>query len=231
MFKQTIASILLFAGFVGAGCNQTVHNRPPQHQQAAPAPAPQTGSPTRDISQVELANLRVEVRALDRQVREMNLAMEELARHNRDLRNEIERVNRGQADGQRGIVRQEQLDAVIADLRDRMRQANSEQTRQIMAQVSEQIEQLGRTTQAAIESMARSVAARPTPQPSASREQGFSDDFPKEGITYTVRTGDTLSSIAARHNSTVRDIQNANRITNPERIQVGQVLFIPQRGN
>lgn len=234
MFKQTIILILVFAGFAVAGCNQTVQNRPPQ--QTSSSPSPQTGSPSRDISQVELANLRVELRSLDRQVREANLAIEELTNRNRDLRNEIEQINRGQADGQRGVVRQEQLDAVAADLRDRMRQANSEQTRQIMAQVSEQIEQLGRTTQAAIDSMARSVSARPSSSPPrasspSSSSSEFSDDFPKEGITYTVRSGDTLSSIASRNNSTIRDIQNANRISNPERIQVGQVLFIPQRGN
>jgi LysM repeat protein len=53
-------------------------------------------------------------------------------------------------------------------------------------------------------------------------------DFPKEGgVLYTVVTGDTLSSIAKKHNSTVRYIQAANDISDPNTVKVGDKLFIP----
>ena len=55
----------------------------------------------------------------------------------------------------------------------------------------------------------------------------FNDDFSKEGGQYTIQKGDTLSSIASRTNTSVKDIINANRITDPTKIQVGQTLFIP----
>jgi predicted chitinase/nucleoid-associated protein YgaU len=45
--------------------------------------------------------------------------------------------------------------------------------------------------------------------------------------TYTVQPGDTLSAIAERHGSTVDAIAQANGITNPNFIQVGQQLRIP----
>ena len=45
--------------------------------------------------------------------------------------------------------------------------------------------------------------------------------------TYTVQSGDTLSSIAQRYGVTVEAISQANEITNPNQIQVGQVLTIP----
>jgi GH25 family lysozyme M1 (1,4-beta-N-acetylmuramidase) len=47
------------------------------------------------------------------------------------------------------------------------------------------------------------------------------------GRTYTVKRGDTLSSIAIRFGTTVALLAAGNSITNPNAIQVGQVLVIP----
>ena len=47
---------------------------------------------------------------------------------------------------------------------------------------------------------------------------------------YTVKRGDTLSSIAARHGTTVQVIQSTNRISNPNRLSVGTTLLIPPDG-
>ena len=58
-------------------------------------------------------------------------------------------------------------------------------------------------------------------------QNSFSDDFPKEGVSYTVQRGDTLSSIASRFGVPVKDITNANRIADPTRLQAGQTLFVP----
>ena len=45
--------------------------------------------------------------------------------------------------------------------------------------------------------------------------------------TYTVKAGDTLGGIAARHNSSSAAIATANHIANPNALKVGQVLRIP----
>lgn len=55
----------------------------------------------------------------------------------------------------------------------------------------------------------------------------FSNDFPKNGEIYVVKSGDTLSKIAAQFGSTVRHIQNANKIEDPNTVRVGQKLFVP----
>ncbi len=47
------------------------------------------------------------------------------------------------------------------------------------------------------------------------------------GSTYTVRAGDTLSAIAARHATTVAVLAAANGLDNPSYIRVGQRLTIP----
>jgi len=48
--------------------------------------------------------------------------------------------------------------------------------------------------------------------------------------TYTVRSGDTVSHIAARTGSTVAAIARASALQDPGRIHVGQVLTIPTKG-
>jgi LysM repeat protein len=189
-------------------------------------PAP---SSSIDPRQVEIANLRADIQALDRRMREMDMAMEELIRQNRELTAQVERQLRSQSGQMGDVVRQAQLNQAVNDIQQKNQAATAEMRRQILRDVTQQIEQLGKQTQAAIDALARNVSSRPSAPPA--RTQEFSTDFPREGVSYTVQRGDTLSGIASRHNSTVRDIQNANQIADPASIQVGQTLFIPQRRN
>ncbi len=46
---------------------------------------------------------------------------------------------------------------------------------------------------------------------------------------HRVRAGDTLYDIAVRYGVTMRAIINANNLTNPDRLQIGQELIIPGR--
>jgi LysM repeat protein len=50
------------------------------------------------------------------------------------------------------------------------------------------------------------------------------------GAVYTVRRGDTLSSIASRHGTTASAIARANGLANPSYIYAGQRLSIPSGG-
>ncbi len=45
--------------------------------------------------------------------------------------------------------------------------------------------------------------------------------------THTVRSGDTLSTIAAQYGTTIQAIVNANNLSNPNALQIGQQLIIP----
>ena len=45
--------------------------------------------------------------------------------------------------------------------------------------------------------------------------------------THTVGPGETLYSIATRYGTTAQAIAQANGITNPNQIYVGQVLYLP----
>lgn len=48
--------------------------------------------------------------------------------------------------------------------------------------------------------------------------------------TYKVRSGDTLSSIARRFDTTVRALVRLNDIENPNKIRAGQRLKVPSGG-
>ena len=91
----------------------------------------------------------------------------------------------------------------------------------IIDELNQQMAVLMKKVEAAIHSVANA-------QPKTSILTKFSDDYPKTGVSYTVKPGDTLSAIARAHGSSTKHIQNANKIVNPSRdLQIGQTIFIP----
>jgi LysM repeat protein len=46
-------------------------------------------------------------------------------------------------------------------------------------------------------------------------------------VIYKVRSGDTLTAIAARFGTTVRVLAQLNGISDPSRLRIGQVLKLP----
>lgn len=76
---------------------------------------------------------------------------------------------------------------------------------------------------AAAPSAANPAASEPAASPSpASGDQG-------DG-TYVVESGDTLWSIAERFDTTVEDIVEANDLDDPDVLNIGDELVIPQSG-
>jgi LysM repeat protein len=161
----------------------------------------------------ELASLREDVRLLSQRVNDLGLRIEQLERDNNDLRSKSGST----------YVTLAQLNEAVADVQKTMQAALRDQRRETLQQASAQIEKLADETQAAINALAKGGTTRaPVSAPA------FTDDYSKEGVSYTVQRGDTLSSIAHKTNARTQDIINANKIVDPTRLQVGQTLFIPQ---
>jgi LysM repeat protein len=69
---------------------------------------------------------------------------------------------------------------------------------------------------------ADTVEADETPGP------GDSGPTPPEGfIVYEIRSGDTLLAIARRYGTTVNELVEVNDLTNPDVLDVGDELFVP----
>ena len=144
--------------------------------------------------------------------------MEELRRENARLRVEVAAATN---EAQMQIS---SLSSSIDSFRQDYKNADDAQKEQIIGDLNRQVNALAKETQSAINAVARVVDTRPTVGPKVH----FSDDFPKTGKPYVVRSGDTLSGIARDNNSTIKHIQNANKIVNPSRdLKVGETIFIP----
>lgn len=167
-------------------------------------------------SAVDFANLREDVRLLTQRVGELGLRVEQLERENAELRQQT-------AAGARNAATVAQVNEAIADLNRTLRAVIAATRTETLETATAQLESLARRTDAALQALARAAPGR-SPTTGAGT---FSDDFPKEGISYTVQKGDTVAIIARRTGARVADIVNANRLEDPSRIQAGQVLFIP----
>jgi LysM repeat protein len=163
-------------------------------------------------NRAEIGSLRQDLMLLSQRVGELSMSVEQLNRENDNLKS-VARQN---------FATVEQLNRAIADVNRTMQGSLADQRREILAQVAAQLEKLGKQTNAALDSMAKNQATRPVVQTT------FTDDFPKEGVNYTVQAGDTLAVIARNNNAKLADIINANKISDPTKIRVGQTLFIPQ---
>jgi LysM repeat protein len=162
----------------------------------------------------QMADLGQRFVELEQQYNLMKLQVDNLVAENNRLKQDIAVRKKGSATDQVESLIKARLEAQKRD---------TDQT------IKEQHERLLQMIAARLDgvSVARTSATlTPAPTPPAGTPAP-TGDFPRNGVVYTVQTGDTLSKIATLHGSTVRYIQDANNITNPNSVQVGQKLFIP----
>ncbi len=165
-------------------------------------------------SQVDLANLREDVRGLTQRVSELSLKVEQMERENAELRQKVSAVDRTHAT-------LTQVNEAVAEAKASVRSAVAVAKTETLQQVAAQMEKLGKQTNAALADLAKQQATRTVVQ------TNFSEEYSKEGVSYTVQKGDSLAVIAKKTGAKQQDIINANKISDPSRITVGQTLFIP----
>jgi LysM repeat protein len=168
-------------------------------------------------SSIEVANLREDVRGLVQRVGDLSLRVEQLERENSQLRSKADA-------GGKSYATLMQLNEAVADLNREMKAAIAASKSETLQQVASQMEKLANQTNAALDSLAKTQAVRPTVAPSSAT---FTESYAKEGVNYTVQKGDTLAVIAKKTGAKQQDIINANKLADPSRIVVGQTLFIP----
>ncbi|HYC70415.1 MAG TPA: LysM peptidoglycan-binding domain-containing protein [Opitutaceae bacterium] len=169
--------------------------------------------PNVEVLAREVAGMRNDVQLLQHRVGELEGTIIGLRRENEQL----------QARANQNYATVAQLNEAIAEMNRSLQSGLSGQKRDILQQVASQMERLGKETQRALDAVARGQATRPAVT------TDFKEDFPKQGVHYTVQAGDTLSGIAQKLNARVPDIVNANKIADPTKLRVGDTLFIPQR--
>ncbi|MFT3781370.1 MAG: LysM peptidoglycan-binding domain-containing protein [Nibricoccus sp.] len=169
----------------------------------------------------EVANLSEDLRGLKQRINELQLRVEQLERQNEELR--------GKASGSaQSYATVAQLNEAVLELNRTIKTTAATTKNETLQQVSVQMEKLANQTNAALESLANARPQRPAQTTTHTQTQAaFSDDYPKEGITYVVQKGETLAVVARKTGAKQQDIINANKISDPSKIQAGQSLFIP----
>lgn len=167
-------------------------------------------------SSVDFANLREDVRGLTQRVGELTLKVEQLERENSELRQKLGALNGTYATDQ-------QLQGAILEVNRAIKVAVAEGKKDALGEVDAKIDKLAAATNHALESMAKAQATRGVPASSAT----FTENYPKEGVSYSVQKGDTLAIIAKKTGAKQQDIINANKLADPSKVMVGQTLFIP----
>jgi LysM repeat protein len=179
-------------------------------------------------AQNQVADLREDVSGLTQHVNELSLRVEQLERQNQELQAKVGTLSTG-----RDTVTEEQLNRAVADLNSSIKSAVATSRSEILEQVATQMERLAKQTNAALDSISRSSpapSAEPRPLDTSAPsplKAGAAPTVAREGTSYTVVRGDTLGLIAKKTGSKVQDIIEANKLTDPSRIQAGQVLIIP----
>lgn len=169
-------------------------------------------------SRAQLAGLSEDVASLRAEVARLRIELDELRAENAHLFELAEKK----------IDPAETPEAKVASLRAEVKEMLAVQRREITAETDTKIKALADMTNRAMSDLSGSVnravaaAAVPAPVPKPT-------DFPSGGIEYTVKAGDTLGKIIARHGSRQDWILYANPGLDPDKIYVGQKLFVPQK--
>jgi len=152
----------------------------------------------------DLLLLQEDIRRLAGRIEGLELQVERLHRDQSDQRSVQDQENRSQA---------QTADARISGMERQMQElqrAREQDKKEIVDSLTATIDRVLRAQQ---------QAARPTAP--ACTQSGF-------GYEHTVGPGETLSQIASAYGVTTRVIIEANQLSNPNVLRVGQKLFIPE---
>lgn len=162
------------------------------------------------------ASLSQDVALLKEQLGEMRFEVERLLRENEALTLRMNKIEAQSSSAVSDVVFRQELSSLRAEFN----RLSKSQREELASQITQQIRAL-----------AKEIESQPTPsaRPAAPAKPIVFDDavYPKSGIFYVVKSGDTLSKIATSVGSRISYIIHANKIPDPDRLQVGRELFIP----
>ncbi len=172
--------------------------------------------------QYQVANMVEDQRLMMEQMRGLLAEMDEMRRENARLKNLVEEFEATAA-------RQSGNYATVAQVNELVRKTAADLSardevvqRELTAMVNRELKKFANEVQKAVTSV-------PTiSQPDPNVKTDFPKNYPSTGVPYDVTQGDSLAGIANKLNSRVDWIQNANKISDPRLLQVGQRIFVPQ---
>ena len=167
---------------------------------------------TAPATAIDVANLKADIAELAGQVNQLTILVEQLRHDNAELK-------------AKPAINAETFATVgqLKDSVDKLTLLVQSTDKASRDQVAAQLKKLAEQTNAALDALGKGQPKSPPVQAS------FPDFSGKEGISYTVVPGDTISGIAHKTGAKGQDIMDANKLTPAAaaKIQAGQKLFIP----
>lgn len=162
---------------------------------------------------VVIADMQQDMALIKSQFGQIKLELEEMRRENKVL---MDRVRKAESAS---------MSVDFSSVKAEMGIKNEAMKKEVLSHVKKELEAMATQLNRALEKMAGAVNR----MPKETLPTNFSENYPKNGIEYTVRSGDTLSRIASQNKSRIKWIQDANKIADPNRgLRVGESIFIPQ---
>ncbi|MGE9295180.1 MAG: LysM peptidoglycan-binding domain-containing protein, partial [Puniceicoccales bacterium] len=171
-------------------------------------------------SNVTIARLTQDVQSLQEQLGKSQLQLEVLERKQQQLLSSFDQLLKNQ---QQLTARLETLSAQTETRINALPEREQAMKREIIGEVSKQIQALAGETQKAIDALSD---ARST-TPSVNVRTNFSSDYPENGVVHVVKPGETISGIARKYGSTINYIMDANQIANATGLKAGETIFVP----
>jgi len=171
-------------------------------------------------SNVTVARLTQDVQSLKEQLGKAQLQIEVMERKQQQLLDSFDRLMKGQ---QQLTAQMETYHAQVETRLDALPGREQALKKEIVGEVSKQIQALAKETQKAIDALSESRSSRPN----VDVRTEFSDDYPETGVAHVVKPGETISGIARDYGSTINYIMNANRIANATGLKAGETIFVP----
>lgn len=165
-----------------------------------------------------IADLQQDMSLMRREVGQLRLEIEQLRRENAELQKKLRSV-------QTSTVGTDAMRVQVSGAKAEMAAQMEALKREIIESVKKDLDSMASKTNTNMQRLANAINTRPQ----ESLPTTFSEDYPKSGITYTVQSGDSISKIARKNNSRIKWIQDANKISDPSKLQVGDEIFIPQK--
>jgi len=194
--------------------------------QSAPLAAP-TAPPPSDV----VASMQEDIQALQRDVGQLRLRADSLEQDNADLKKKILSQDELKATVENMIAASRA--EINKDVDRKIAQATDDSRKDILADVSKQMEALAKDTNLQLEKLAHAIGSTSAPHPVTVTSTPLTSTPPYngKGIDYVVKRGDSLQKICITNHVTSKDILAANPQLNGNinHIVEGQHLFIPQK--
>lgn len=169
---------------------------------------------------VQAADLKEDVRDLQRQLKELSLRVELLEGQKVQLEQKLADAKPDTS----GFISRQEMQLLEQRLRDYASAEDQNTKDLILNEIRSISAQRFSTNQP--EALRTSAPVR-EPVESLIISDAEKSRYMREGVRHVVSRGDTLSGVARRYNSSVRAIRAVNNIVDPNRLFVGMELFVP----